>query len=246
MHEQFKKNSKLNNESIISMDTVFYKGEPYCILKESGMSLSPFYHFSTITGNKAIDVIPYSSGDGKAVTHHEYRFYGNSDGMVGYLDYSFSTMGVIDNVINNNLLNTNELRPIDVGNFAKNNPRPPKFKPANLKVIREMSLPIKINQGYGEIYQDEKKIGIFTQGKDNSNDYPVENAIFKVNFLNSTHCATIIFPFGKYERGQQNYLEVITEYDGKKHRLTIEKDNQTFDVDAFRQGVEYLVRNGYL
>jgi hypothetical protein len=246
MHEQMKNNSKINNEAIVSLDTVFYKGEPYCILNESGMSLSPFYHFSTLTGVKSIDVIPYSAGDGKAVTHHEYRFLGTSVGMSGYLDYSFSTISVVENVINNNLLNTNELRPIDVGNFVKNNPRPPKFNPAQLKVVREMSLAIKINQGYGEIYQGDKKIGTFLQGKEKTDEYPVENAKFKVNFLNNTHCATVIFPNGKFERNEQKYLVIITEFEGKVHRLTIKADNMTFDVDAFKQGVEYLVEKGYL
>ena len=246
MHEEMKKQSRQNGEAVVSMDTVYYKGEPYCIVKESGISFSPFYHFHTLTGDKVIDVLPYSAGEGKAVTHHEYKFYGTSLGMSGYLDFSFSTISVVENVINNNLMNTNELRPIDVGNFVKNNPRPPKFNPAKLKAMREMSLPVKINQGWGQITQDDKNIGTFDQGKAVMNEYPVENAVFKVYFMNKTLCATVLFPNGKYERGEHKYLDIITEYDGKTHRLTIDKDNQTFDVDAFRQGVEFLVKKGYL
>lgn len=245
-HQKMIQQSKTNSEAVISLDTVFFKGEPHSILKESGISLSPFYHFYTLTGNKAIDVLPYSAGDGKAVTHHEYKFYGTSEGSSGYLDFSFSTMGVVENVINNNLLNTNDLRPIDVGNFVKNHPRPAKFNPANVKVVREMSLEIKINQGYGEITQGSKNIGKFTQGTEKSNDYPVENSKFKVSFMNNTHCATVLFPSVKFDRNEQKYLIVITEYDGKIHRLTLNDENTTFDVDAFKQGVEFLVSKGYL
>ncbi len=246
MHEKMKNQSKVNNEVVISLDTVFYKGEPQSIIRESGISFSPFYHFYTLTGNKAIDVLPYSAGDGKAVTHHEYKFYGTSEGSSGYLDFSFSSISVAENVVNNNLMNTNELRPVDVGNFVKKYPRPPKFNPAKLKAVREMSLAVKINQGYGEITQGDAKIGKFTQGKNKTDEYPVENAVFKVQFLNSTLCATIIFPNGKFERNEQKYLDLVTEFDGKTHRLTIDNDNMTFDVDAFKQGVEYLVKNGYL
>jgi hypothetical protein len=245
-HKQFINNSKLNNESVLSLDTLYYKGDPYAVMKESGFSLSPFYTFYTLSGTKSIDVMPYSGGDGKTVTHHEYKFHGTSENMSGYLSFEFSTMNVCDNIINNNLLNTNELRPIDVGNFCKKNPRPPKFNPARLKVEREMSLPIKINQGYGQVYQGEKQIGKFTQHKDKSNDYPVENAIFKLTFMNNTQCAVITFPYDKFDRNKHKYLEVMTEYDGKTHRLTIDDDKTTFDVDAFKQAVEYLVLKGYL
>ena len=40
-------------------------------------------------------------------------------------------------------------------------------------------------------------------------------------------------------------IEVMTSYDGKTHRLTIDEDKTTFDVNAFKQAVEYLVSKGY-
>ncbi len=245
-HSQFISQSKLNSNCVVSLDTVYYKGEPYAILKETGISFAPFYNFYTLTGNKAIEVVPYSGGDGKATSHHEYRFFGNSEGMKGYMDFAFSTIGVCENVINNNLMNSNELRPIDVGNFVKKNPRPKKFNPGNLKVKREMTLAIKINQGYGEIYQGDKLIGKFVQGKEKNDNDKYTKAVFKVSFLNGTECAKIKFPYDKFDRKDNRALEVYTEYDDENHNLSIDDANTTFDVDAFKQAVIYLVNKGYL
>lgn len=245
-HARFIADSKLNNNVIVSMDTVYFKGEPYCILKETGISFSPFYGFYTLSGEKVIDVLPYSAGDGKATTHHEYTFYGTSKGSKAYMDYSFSTISVCEDVINNNLMNTNELRPIDVGNFCKKHPRPPKFNPSNLKVRREMSVAIKINQGYGEIRQGDVMIGKFTQGTDKPLTESGTNSVFKINFMNGTQCAVVTFPWDKNERKSSKYLEVFSEFDAQVHRLTLEPGNTTFDIDAFKQAVEYLVQKGYL
>lgn len=237
--------SKMNNEVVVSMDTVFYKGEAYAILKEEGLSMAPFYNFYSISGEKAIRVLPYSA-QGNATSHHEYNFFGTSEGMKAYDDFSFSTISVCETVINNNLMSTTGLRPIDVGNFVKNHPRPPKFNAASLKVRRELTKEIKVNQGSGEIYQDDKLIGKFTQGSEKSADLKQGKAVFKVQFIGKTECATVKFGEFKVDRNDNPNMEIITEFDGQFHRMNINENNRTFDIDAFRQAVQFLVEKGYL
>lgn len=245
-HSKFIAQSKANNEVVISMDTVFYKGEPVAVMKKEGFSIASFYTFYSLTGEKSIRVTPYSATDGGPTTNNEYEFFGTSSGMKGYLDFAFSPLTVCENIINNNLLSTTGLRPIDVGNFVKNHPRPAKFNPANLKVKREMTKEIKINQGNGEINQGDVKIGIFTQGTRKSEDLKQSTAVFIVKFLNQTKCAEITFPDGKYERNLSPYISLYTEFDGKFHNLNMDDKNRTFDVDAFKQAVEFMVKMGYL
>jgi hypothetical protein len=246
LHSSFINKSKMENAVVVSLDTIFFKGDAYAILKETGISFSPFYEFYTLTGEKVIDILPYSAGDGKATSHHEYRFHGTSEGMKAYDDYSFSTISVCETVINNNLMNTTGLRAIDVGNFCKKHPRPAKFNPGALKVKREMTKAIKINQGYGEIYQDDKLIAKFTQGSDKSPDLKKSSSVFRITFLNTTLCATVTFGEYKPDRIANPNMEVTTEFDGNTHHMNIEEANTTYDVDAFKQAVQFLVSKGYL
>lgn len=245
-HSNFVKMSKSENQVVISLDTVFFKGEPYAVMKKEGFSIASILTFYSLTGEKVITVLPYSSGDNNSTSHHEYSFHGTSSGMKAYLPFSFKTISICENIVNNALLNTTGLRAIDVGNFVKNNPRPPKFNPAILKIKREMAKSIKINQGYGEIYQGEVKIGIFTQGTRKSEDLKKSTAVFIVKFLNQTKCAEITFEDGKFERDQNPTMSINTEFDGKNAFLTIDENNRTFDIDTFKQAVEFLVKNGYL
>ena len=245
LHQKFIDASRNSQGITVSLDTVFFKGNHYCILKEEGISLSPFYTFYTLTGEKAIYVLPYSA-KGDATTHHEFNFFGNMEGSKAYVDYSFSTISVIETVINNNLLSSTSLRPIDVGNFCKDHPRPARFSPAAMKVTRDMALEVKINQGYGEINQGKPLIGKFTQSLDKPLGTAGSNSVFTVKFLNGNTCGTVKFSSDKNERKSNRYLEIFTESDGKTHRLTLEDKNTEWDVIAFKQAVVYLVNNGYL
>jgi hypothetical protein len=245
LHQQFIEKSRSLQGVTVSLDTVFFKGEHYCILKEEGISFSPFYTFYSLTGEKAIYILPYSA-KAETTTHHEYNFFGTMEGSKAYDDYSFSTVSVIETVINNNLLSPTGLRPIDVGNFCKDHPRPSKFNPASMKVTRNLALEVKINQGYGEIYQGKPLIGKFTQTLDKQMSASDAKAIFKVKFVNGTDCATVKFLNDKREREKNKSLEVFTEHDGKMHFLTIEVNNLEWDVDAFKQAVVFLVQKGYL
>jgi hypothetical protein len=244
-HLQVIATSRLNNDIVISLDTVYFKGEAHSILKTTGISLSPFYHFSSLKGEKAIDVLPYSA-EGNATTHNEYIFFGNSQGMKAYKPYSFSTISICEEVVNNNLLSTTSLRAIDVGNFVKNNPRPAKFNAASLKVRREMTKEIKLNEGYGEIYQADKLIGKFTRSYERNNNMLTIKNIYQIKFLNGTLCGTVSTSADKSDRKQNKYMEAITEYDGQVHRLTIDDANTDWDFDSFKQALKYLVANGYL
>jgi hypothetical protein len=238
--------SKSENQVVISLDTVYYKGEAYAAMKKEGFSIASILTYYSLSGEKVMTVMPYSSGENNATSHHEYTFFGTSSGMKAYAPFSFKTISICENIVNNNLLSSTGLRPIDVGNFVKNYPRPAKFNPAKMKVTREMTKAIKINQGYGEIYQGDVKIGIFIQGTRKSEDLKKSTAVFTVKFLNQTNCAEITFEDGKFERNQNPTMSVFTEFDGKNAFLTIEENNRTFDVDAFVQAVEFLVKNGYL
>lgn len=245
-HAKFINQSKMNNEAVVSMDTLYYKGEPYAIYKQKGISLAPFHEFYTITGEHAIEVLPYSGGDGSATTNMEYRFMGNCTGMSAYDDFCFSAIKVCENVINNNLLSTTALRPIDVGNFCKNHPRPAKFNPGLLKVKREMTKEIKISQGTGEIFQGNVLIGKFSQGTNLSSDMKKSTAWFKVTFTNNQICATVTFGSYKADRQADPNMEITTEYDGLISRMNIDPANQTFDVDSFKQAIQFLILKGYL
>ncbi|MEI6089545.1 MAG: hypothetical protein WCR42_03760 [bacterium] len=245
-HAKFINDSKMNNSAVISLDTLYFKGEPYAIYNQKGFSIASFYEFYAITGEKAIEVLPYSSGEGSATSNHEYRFFGTCTGMSAYVDFNFSAIKVCENVINNNLMSTTGLRPIDVGNFCKAHPRPAKFNPGLLKVKREMTKEIKISQGSGEIFQGNVLIGKFTQGSAKSADLKKSNAVYKVNFTNNQLCATIRFGEFKVDRQADPNMEVLTEFDGLISRMNIDAANQTFDIDAFKQAIQFLVQKGYL
>jgi hypothetical protein len=245
-HFEMIASSRINKDVVVSLDTVYFKGEPYSLLKMDGISFSPFYHFSTITGEKAFDVLPYSSGDGKTTDHHEFIFFGNSTGMRAYANYSFTTIGVCETVINNNLLSPTSLKSIDVGNFVKNNPRPAKFNPGALKVRREMTKEVKINQGYGDITQGGISIAKFDMVSDRNDKMITTKNIYRVRFLNGTQAAVVTISADKQERQKNKYMEAFTEFDGKTHNLTIEPANTDWDIDAFKQAVLYLINNGYL
>ncbi|OGU61227.1 MAG: hypothetical protein A2X64_06605 [Ignavibacteria bacterium GWF2_33_9] len=245
-HNKFVEQSKLNNEVVVSLDTVFSKGNPYAVMKTEGFSFASLYTFYSINGEKAISVIPYNGGENGATSHHEFEFYGTSMGMKAYVDFAFSGISVCETIIKNNLMTQNGLNPLDVATFVNNHPRPPKFNPAKMKVVRDMKKEIKINQGYGEIYQGNIKIGLFTQGTDKSADLKKSTAVFIVKFLNQTNCAEIRFSDDKYERNLNPFMSILTEFDGKMFNSSINDNNRTFDIDAFKQAVEYLVQKGYL
>ncbi len=244
-HKEFIELSKSNNEIIVSMDTVFYKGIPHSILKEEGISFAPFYNFYSLKGEKCIEVLPYSA-DGKATSHHEYRFFGTNTGMKAYTDFSFSTIGVCKNVIFNNLMNADGLNSLDVGNFTNIGKRPPKFDPGKLKVKREMSKVIKIDQGNKNIYQGDVLIGKFTQGSEKSSDLKESKTVVNITFINLTKCAQIKFEEYKVSRLSNPNMTIETEFEGKYHQLKVKEENASFDSDVIKQAVEYLVTNGYL
>lgn len=230
------------------MDTVFRSGNPYAVLKVGGVStFAETYTFYTLTGDKAIEVMPDKGGvDGS--TKHRYQFFGNSAGMAGYDDFSMSTISVVETVVNNDLMNATGLRTVDVGNFVRRYPKPAPFNAAKLKARREMTGEIKVKQeiSTGVITQGREQIGTFDFGTNSNDKAQFTHTWYRVKFNNGTNMAMVRVPWSKQERKEKRSMEVETEFDGKVHAVQIDEANTDWDIDSFKQAVQFLVEKGYL
>ncbi len=247
-HQAMKDRSRSERSVIVSMDTVFNAGEPYAVLSVGGVStFAETYTFSTLTGEKAIEVMPDKGGvDG--TTKHRYTFFGTSSGMVAWDDFSMSTISVCETVVNENLMNATGLRSVDVGNFVRKHPRPAPFNPGALKVKREMTgkITVKEDINKGTISQGEKQIGAFTSGTESNDKAQFTNTWYDVTFMNGTKCARVRIPWDKQTRQKNLVMEVTTEYDGLTTKVNIDASNADWSIDSFKQAISYLVEKGYL
>lgn len=247
-HEALIARSRTGSEVVVSMDTVYRAGNPYAVLKVGGISgLAETYTFYTLTGDKAIEVMPDKSGaDG--TSKHRYQFFGNSAGMAGYDDFSFSTISVVETVVNNDLMNATGLRSVDVGNFVRRYPKPAPFNAAKLKARREMTGEIKVKQDInsGVITQGRDQIGTFDYGTISTETQQLTHSYFAIKFNNGTKMATVRMPWNKQEREQKRQMEIETEFDGKIHTLQLSEDAAKWEIDVLKEATKWLVDNGYL
>ncbi|MBS1562031.1 MAG: hypothetical protein JSS89_10525 [Bacteroidetes bacterium] len=247
-HQAAKNASRSERSIIVSMDTVFSSGEPYAVLKVGGVStFAETYTFSSLTGDKCIEVMPDKGGaDGS--TKHKYTFFGTSQGMNAWDDFSMSTISVVETVVNENLMNATGLRAVDVGNFVRKHPRPAPFNPGLLKVKREMAGKITVQESInsGTISQSDKEIGTFRASTESNDKVQFTNSVYVVSFMNGTKCATIRIPWDKQERQKKLLMEVSTEFDGQVTNVNIDPANVDWTNDSFKQALSYLVSKGYL
>lgn len=247
-HQAMKDRSRAEKSVVVSLDTVFSSGEPYAVLEIGGVStFAETYTFFTLTGEKAIEVMPDKGGvDG--TTKHRYTFFGTSSGMAAWDDFSMSTMTVCETVVNENLMNATGLRSVDVGNFVRKHPRPAPFNPGALKAKREMTGKITVKEeiNVGTITQGQTQIGKFTSGTESNDKNMFENTVYDVNFNNGTKCARVRIPWDKPTRQKKLTMEVITEFDGLTTTLNIVPENADWSIDCFKQAIAHLVEKGYL
>ena len=229
--------SREEGSTVVSLDTIFKAGAPYGVLKAKSINmLQTDYIFYTLSGEEVINVTQSDPKSGDK-TWQEYKFLDREANGSAYIEYSMSTMSVVDRIVDSDLMSPTGLNAGNATRFMLRYPDPdnrPKAPEANRMVDRDRSRPVNDNLD-GNITQGTVLIGTYTKSRGSQNGVDITTATIYYRDRNVAATA-------KYKTFGSDTTEVTTTKDNKKHTI----DGSRVNRSNIQQAAQYLVDNLYL
>jgi hypothetical protein len=238
-HAEMIATSRSENSVVVSMDTIYKSGNPYAIIKTTGSFINPTHTVYSLNGEELIDIVQSAhKASGGDKTFHEWKFLHKDANGSAFTEYSMSTMTVVDNIVNSDLMNPTGLNTSAATRFMLRYPDPdnrPKAPEANRMVDRDRSAEVIDVMTEKKIKQGGRYIGSYKE----TGDYVGSErfATKTVYYMDGTVAATVTYKyFSPFD------AEIVTMKDNKTHQVTREGVNR----DIFSVALDYLVKNLYL
>jgi hypothetical protein len=196
--------SRAENSTVVSMDTIFKAGVPYGILKATSLNMLQDEHtFYALNGEEVINVVQSSPKAGNK-TWQEYKFLDREANGSAFLEYAMTTMTVVDKIVDADLLSPTGLNRNNATRFMLRWPDPdnrPKAPEANRMVDRDRSRPVRDYFTERKIMQGNVVIGKYSTSRGSQNGVDITTAT--VYYMDGTVCAVV-----KYKTFASNNTEV--------------------------------------
>jgi hypothetical protein len=244
-HQSLVEESRNDKSIIVSLDTIYKSGVALGTLKTTGNMIQESHTIFTLKGDEVVDVVQSAPKRGNQ-TYHEYKILDREVGGSAFMPYSMSTMTVVENVLDNDLLTAEGLNKNAAGRFLLRFPDPdnrPKAPDVNRMVDRNRSASFLDRTDERKITQDGRTIGFYdiTGGdRDKDGDELQTKVIYYFNRLDPKEkviCAQVT-----YKRFKPFVATVVTSKDNKTATVSREGINR----DVFDLSIDYLIKNLYL
>jgi hypothetical protein len=237
-HSALVAESRAEGSIVVSMDTIFKAGNPYGVVKTKSVNMLQEEHtFYALNGVEVIDVVQSSPKRGDK-TWQEYKILDPTAPGSAFLEYSMSTMSVVDRIVESDLINPTGVNSENASRFMLRWPDPdnrPKAPEANRMVSRDRSRAVEDNFSERKILQGTVVIGTYDLSRGQINGEDITTAT--IYYMDRTIAAT-----AKYKTFGSNFTEVTTTKDNKTHTIDGSYANRT----NVQQAAKYLVDNLYL
>ncbi len=245
-HRETVEQSRIDSSIVVSLDTVFRYGEAYATLKVVG-DLMPDYLFSTLSGKMLIEVVPSEANAGEMDSYHDYVIIDPDQGGKAFIKFDFTTLGVVETVVENDLLTPDGLNYKNTRKFLDKHPDPTKPKAprkSQNNVKRNINSYISIDKEKSWVNQDSKIIAKFERNQFFEGDE--QRVKFTVYFAGGQVCATVAFAVRQSFRVAKPEAEILTAFDNQKHYIDFDSASAESETTAFRACLKWLVDNKYL